>query len=156
MNHWSRNFNSSCLNKQSVLWQNYCKICKHIHPFILFLAGDDIKRCHKLFVTLGTRGFSHVRREFTVLAEGRSHERSREKNLWHGAVLYTVPVDLWAFYQITFMPIRLKASNCYHVDRHVKKCPKTHIILRKTSSSLKFIAWRTIMTGSHRNSSQLM
>jgi len=25
--------------------------------------------------TLGTRGFSRVRREFSVLAEGRSHER---------------------------------------------------------------------------------
>ena len=36
--------------------------------------------------TLGTRGFSRVRREFSVLAEGRSHEwRSREKNLWHVA-----------------------------------------------------------------------
>ena len=34
--------------------------------------------------TLGTRGFSRVR-------------RSREKNLWHGAVLFTVPVDLCAF-----------------------------------------------------------
>ena len=31
----------------------------------------------------------------TSLAVGRSHEwRSREKNLWHGAVLFTVPVDL--------------------------------------------------------------
>ena len=49
-------------------------------------------------ITLGTRGFSHVRWEFSVLAEGRSHERrSREKNLWHGAVLFTVPVDLCAF-----------------------------------------------------------
>ena len=25
------------------------------------------------------------------------------KNLWHGAVLFTVPVDLWAFYRITFI-----------------------------------------------------
>ena len=34
----------------------------------------------------------------TSSAVGRSHERrSREKNLWHGAVLSTVPVDLWAF-----------------------------------------------------------
>ena len=32
-------------------------------------------------LTLGTRGFYRVR-------------RSREKNLWHGAVLFTVPVDL--------------------------------------------------------------
>ena len=34
----------------------------------------------------------------TSSAVGRRHERrSREKNLWHGAVLFTVPVDLWAF-----------------------------------------------------------
>ena len=51
-----------------------------------------------LLSTLGTRGFSRVRREFSVSAKGRGHERrSREKNLWHGAVLFTVPVDLWAF-----------------------------------------------------------
>ena len=66
--------------------------------------------------------------------------RSREKNLWHGAVLFTVPVDLCTFYQITFTPNRLKVSDCDHVGRHVKKCPNTHIILSKTSSSLKFIA----------------
>ena len=54
--------------------------------------------------TLGARGFSRMRREFSVLAEGRhifgrrSHERrSCEKNLWHGAVLFTIRVDLWAF-----------------------------------------------------------
>ena len=47
---------------------------------------------------LGTRGFSRVRREFSVLAEGRSYERrSSEKNLWHGALLFTVPFDIWAF-----------------------------------------------------------
>ena len=28
-------------------------------------------------LTLGTRGFSRVRRKFSVLAEGRSHERQR-------------------------------------------------------------------------------
>ena len=34
--------------------------------------------------TLGTRGFSRVWREFSVLAVGRSHERrSREKNAGH-------------------------------------------------------------------------
>ena len=36
------------------------------------------------FRSLGTRGFSRVRRR-------------REKNLWHGAVLFTVPIDLCAF-----------------------------------------------------------
>ena len=93
----------------------------------------------------------------TSSAVGRIHERrSREKNLWHGAKIFTVPVDLRTFYRITFTPIRLKVSNCDHVGRHLKKCLKTHIILRKTSSSLKFIALRAIMTGSHRNSPHLM
>ena len=37
-------------------------------------------------------------REAGIFGVGRSHERrSREKNLWHGAVLFTVPVDLCAF-----------------------------------------------------------
>ena len=48
-------------------------------------------------------------------------------------------------------PIRLEVSNCDHVDRHVKKCPTNHIILRKTSWSLKFIVLREMMTESHRN-----
>ena len=35
----------------------------------------------------------------TSSAISRSHKRrSREKNLWHGAVLFTVPVDLCAFF----------------------------------------------------------
>ena len=62
------------------------------------------------------------------------------------------PLTFELFYRITFTPIRLKVSNCDRVGRHVKKCPKTHIILSKTSSSLKFIALRAIMTGSHRSS----
>ena len=62
------------------------------------------------------------------------------------------PLTFVLFYRITFTPIRLKVSDCDHVGRHVKKCPKTHIILRKTSSSLKFIALRAIMTGSNRSS----
>ena len=40
-------------------------------------------------LTLGTRGFSRMRWEFSVLAEGR-----HIFDLWHGAVLFTVPVDL--------------------------------------------------------------
>ena len=66
------------------------------------------------------------------------------------------PSTFELFYRITFTPIRLKVFNRDHVDRHVKKCPKTHIILRKTTSSLKFIALRAIMTGSHRSSPQVM
>ena len=50
------------------------------------------------------------------------------------------PLTFELFYRITFTPIRLKVSDCVHLGRHVKKCPKNHIILRKTSSSLKFIA----------------
>ena len=40
-----------------------------------------IHRLNNWSRTLGTRDFSRLRREFSVLAEGRSHERrSREKN----------------------------------------------------------------------------
>ena len=52
-----------------------------------------------------------MRREFSVLADGRN----REKNLWHRAVLFTVPVDFCTFYRVTFTPIRLKVSNCVDV-----------------------------------------
>ena len=103
--------------------------------------------------TLGTRGFSRMRREFSVLAVGRSHERrSREKTSGTERCFLPSPLTFAPFYRITFTPIRLKVSDCDHVGRHVKKCPKTHIILSKTSSSLKFIALRAIMTGSHRSS----
>ena len=62
------------------------------------------------------------------------------------------PLTFALFYRSTLTPIRLKVSDCDHVGRHVKKCPKTHIILSKTSWSLKFIVLRAIMTGSHRSS----
>ena len=107
---------------------------------------------NNLRYTLGTRGFSRMQWEFSVLAEGR-HIFGRRPNL---QALQASPLTFELFYRITFTPIRLKVSNCDHVGRHVKKCPKTHIILRKTSSSLKFIALRAIMTGSHRNSPHLM
>ena len=64
----------------------------HLEQLGVFQRPEDF--------TLGIRGFSRVRWEFSVLANtssavGRSHERrSRERNLWHGAVLFTVPVDL--------------------------------------------------------------
>ena len=112
----------------------------------------------------GTRGFSHVQREFSVLAEGphifgrRSKPRAFAARKTSGTEWCFLPSPLTfeLFYRITFTPIRLKVSNCDHVGRHVNKCPKTHIILRKTNLSLKFIALRAIMTGSHRNSPYLM
>ena len=64
----------------------------HLEQLGVFQRPEDF--------TLGIRGFSRVRWEFSVLANtssavSRSHERrSRERNLWHGAVLFTVPVDL--------------------------------------------------------------
>ena len=89
----------------------------------------------------------------TSLVIGRSHERwSREKTSGTERCFLPSPLTSELFYRITFTPIRLKVSDCDHVGRHVKKCPKTHIILRKTSSSLKFIALRAIMTGSNRSS----
>ena len=45
----------------------------HLEQLGVFQRPEDF--------TLGIRGFSRVR-------------RSRERNLWHGAVLFTVPVDL--------------------------------------------------------------
>ncbi|CAH3191375.1 unnamed protein product [Porites evermanni] len=62
------------------------------------------------------------------------------------------PLTFALFYRITFTPIRLKVSDCDQVGRQVKKCPKTHLILSKTSSSLKFISLRAIMTGSQGSS----
>ena len=108
------------------------------------------------FWRLSAIGFSRVRREFSVLAEGRHvfgrRPKPREKPLARSVAFYRSPLTFELFYRITFTPIRLKVSDCDHVVRHVKKCPKTHIILRKTSSSLKFIALRAIMTGSNRSS----
>ena len=115
---------------------------------IIYSTISTIYSTFNFNFTLGTRGFSRVRREFSVLArkaEATNGEAAR-KDLWHGAVLFTV----------IYTPIRLEVSNCDHVDRHVKKCPTNHIILRKTSWSLKFIDLREIMTKSRRNSPWLM
>ena len=84
-------------------------------------------------------------------AEATSGEAARKTSGTERCFLPS-PLTFELFYRITFTPIRLKVSDCDHVGRHVKKCPKTHIILRKTSSSLKFIALRAIMTGSNRSS----
>ena len=107
MNDWSRNFNSSCLNKQSVLWQNYSRICKHIHPFILFLVVDHIKRCHKLFVdktisllsylVQNADGFSsQPERKAFVLGnqDGRRYDVSWKPTISHFSVVRSVPWPL--------------------------------------------------------------
>ena len=129
--------------------------CSRKYPYRKFLEGGGPKGCNLRWcwecLTLGTRGFSHMRLEFSVLAEGR-HIFGRRKPLARRGAFLASPLTFELFYRITFTPIRLKVSDCDHVGRHVKKCPKTHIILRKTTSSLKFIALREIMTGSHRSS----
>ena len=84
-------------------------------------------------------------------AEATSSEAARKTSGTERCFLPS-PLTFELFYRITFTLIRLKVSDCDHVGRHVQKCPKTHIILRKTSSSLKFIALRAIMTGSNRSS----
>ena len=125
-----------------------------IKGFCLSFPINGLDEC---FTTLCTRGFSRVRREFNfrcwpkadTSAEATSGEAARKTSGTERCFLPS-PLTFELFYRITFTPIRLKVSNCDHVGRHVKKCPKTHIILRKTSSSLKFIALRAIMTGSHR------
>ena len=88
-------------------------------------------------------------------AESTSGEAARKTSGTERCFL-PFPLTFVLFYRITFTPIRLKVSNYDRVGRHVKMCPKTHIILSKTNSSLKFIALRAIMTGSHRSSPQLM
>ena len=84
-------------------------------------------------------------------AEATSGEAARKTSGTERCFLPS-PLTFELFYRITFTPIRLKVSSRDHVGRHVKKCSKTQIILRKTTSSLKFIALRAIMTGSHRSS----
>ena len=95
-------------------------------------------------------------REVGIFGVGRRPKpraaKPREKTSGTERCFLPFPLTIELFYRITFTPIRLKVSDCDHVGRHVKKCPKTHIILRKTSSSLKFIALRAIMTGSNRSS----
>ena len=83
--------------------------------------------------TLGTRGFSRVQREFSVLAETSGTERC----------FLPSPLTFELFYRITFTPIRLKVSNCDHVGRHVKKCPRTHIILGKNKFEFKIHCFKS-------------
>ena len=107
MKDWSRNFNSSCLNKQSALWQNFSKICKHIHPFILFLVGDHIKRCHKLFVdksisllsylVQNADGFSPLQERKAFVfgnQDGRRYDVSWKPTIGHFSVVCSVPWPL--------------------------------------------------------------
>ena len=70
--------------------------------------------------TLGTRGFSRVRREFSVLAEATSGEAARKTSGTERCFLPS-PLTFALFYRITFTPIRLKVSNCDHVARHMKR-----------------------------------
>ena len=140
----------------SIYLPSYLSVCLSIY----LSSGNPIHRphtrpggpSHRIWTrrrphwTLGTRGFSRVRREFSVLAAATRKTSGTER------CFSPSPLTFELFYQITFTPITLKVSDCDHVGRHVKKCPKTHIILRKTSSSLKFIALRAIMTGSNRSS----
>ena len=55
------------------------------------------QQCHQRF-TLGTRGF-FSRAAWSIFGWRPNHERrSREKNLWSGALRFTVPVELWSFF----------------------------------------------------------
>ena len=58
------------------------------------ITGNRIPWVPEVFLA-GGGNFRCWPKADTSSAVGRSHERrSREKNLWHGAVLFTVPVDL--------------------------------------------------------------
>ena len=62
-----------------------------------FCVSDHIPWEPEVFLACGGN-FRCWPKADTSSAVGRSYERrSREKNLWHGAVIFTVPVDLWAF-----------------------------------------------------------
>ena len=69
-----------------------------------------------------------------IFSHAVRHMFGRRTPLARRGAFLPSPLTFELFYRITFTPIRLKVSDCDHVGRHVKKCPKTHIILRKTSS----------------------
>ena len=98
---------------------------------IIYSTISTIYSTFNFNFTLGTRGFSRVRREFSVLAKGRSgHERrSREKKpLARSGAFYRPHCPLSFLSDYIYTPIRLEVSNSDHVDRHVKKCPTNHIL----------------------------
>ena len=99
MNDWSRNFNSRCLNKQSVLWQNYSRICKHIHPFILFLVGDHINKTISLLSYLVQNAdcfSSQPERKAFVLSnqDGCRYDVSWKPTIGHFSDVCSVPWPL--------------------------------------------------------------
>ena len=85
--------------------------------------------------TLGTRMFFRVRREFSVIAEGQQifgrRLKPREKTSRTERCFLPSPLTFKIF-----IGLHLRQSYWNHVDGHVKKCPKTHIILIKISWSL--------------------
>ena len=124
------------------------------------VMGPAILRATRIYYPGYQRFFSRAAGIFGVgqrpthlrpLAEATSGEATRKTSDTERCFLPS-PLTFALFYRITFTPIRLKVSNCDNVGRHMKKCPKTHIVLSKTSLSLKFIALRAIMTGSHHSS----
>ena len=78
---------------------------------IIYSTTSTIYSTFNFNFTLGIRLFSRTAGIFGVgrrpthlrpLAEATSGDAAR-KNLWPGAVLFTVPIDVWAFYRITFI-----------------------------------------------------
>ena len=101
---------------------------------------------HIYFLTLGTRGFSCMLREFSVLAEGRpifGHRlrpraaNPREKTSRTERCYLPSPLTFELFIGLHLYANRLEVSNCNHMDRYVKKCPSTHIIHRKNKLEFK-------------------
>ena len=133
------------------------RICRNATKFAL-MTSSLLPWVPEIFLACGGN-FRCWPKADTSSAVGRSHEQAKprageaaRKTSGTERCFLPSPLTFALFYRITFTPIRLKVSDCDHVGRHVKKCPKTHIILSKTSWSLKFIALRAIMTGSHRSS----
>ena len=97
---------------------------------IIYSTISTIYSTFNFNFTLGTRGFSRVRREFSVLAEGRSHERrSREKRpLARSGTFYrhlyanqTGSLQLWSC-----GPAREEMSNESHYPQKNKLRFKIH------------------------------
>ena len=64
---------------------------KHFRENVSFFLNDLLTTVEPQFITLGTRGFSRVQGEFSVLAERRSHgNRARKVSGTQGTSLWTL------------------------------------------------------------------
>ena len=92
-------WNEKKFNFFVLLYIHITQVKEKTKTWIIFsvTVNGDVPWVPEVFLA-GSGNFRCWLKANTSSAVGRIHERqSREKNLWHGAVLFTVPVDLWAF-----------------------------------------------------------